>query len=504
MGRLDGKVAFITGGGSGIARAASQIFSREGAKVVLAELRPELRRAAEQLVREGGSEATFVETDVTSEDSVQNAISATLAAYGKLDVLYNSAGGSIVADGTVSEVDMSVWDHTISLDLLGTFLCCRNGIPKLVENGGGSIINMSSVVALRGSFPLHIYTSAKGGIIALTQVLAGTCARNNIRANAICPGVIMTDRVKHRFGESLDIPAPNAQAAAINLKAQIKASIAAAAIAYAPQKAHNARVQASRTLALKPMLSAIFFDFDGTLADDGDSVSEALNYACAVIRRRWPDIPTPELVQTYRHVSETAWGDYDRYLRHLSSPEAMLRAVWQETLANWGCHDPAVEREAAALYWHYRLRGCRPFSDVVPVLSRLGQRFHLSLLTNGAPSMQRSKVATSGLEALFQTIFVGGEFARGKPHPAIFEAALEAAGCRPEQAVHVGDSPRYDIAGAQAVGIHTVWLNRKRLAPTELPAQLRHQLERTRPEQEISSLTELQACIDRLMEVAPG
>lgn len=130
MGRLDGKVAFITGGGSGIARAASQIFSREGAKVVFAELRPELRRAAEQLVREGGSEATFVETDVTSEDSVQNAISATLAAYGKLDVLYNSAGGSIVEDGTVIEVDMSVWDHTISLDLLGTFLCCRNGIPQ--------------------------------------------------------------------------------------------------------------------------------------------------------------------------------------------------------------------------------------------------------------------------------------------------------------------------------------------------------------------------------------
>ena len=222
MGRLDGKVVFITGAGSGIARAASQIFTREGAKVVIAELRPELGQAAETLVREGGGEATFVETDVTREDSVKNAITTTLEVYGKLDVLYNSAGGSIVEDGKVTEVDMSVWNHTISLDLLGTFLCCRHGIPKLIETGGGSIINMSSVVALRGSFPLHVYTSAKGAILSFTQVLAGTYARNNIRANAICPGVIMTDRVKQRFGESLDIPAPNAQAAAINLKAQIE------------------------------------------------------------------------------------------------------------------------------------------------------------------------------------------------------------------------------------------------------------------------------------------
>ncbi len=222
MGRLDGKVVFITGAGSGIARAASQIFTREGAKVVIAELRPELGQAAETLVREGGGEATFVETDVTKEDSVKNALDTTLEVYGKLDVLYNSAGGSIVEDGKVTEVDMSVWNHTISLDLLGTFLCCRHGIPKLIENGGGAIINMSSVVALRGSFPIHVYTSAKGAILSFTQVLAGTYARNNIRANAICPGVIMTDRVKQRFGESLDIPAPNAQAAAINLKAQIE------------------------------------------------------------------------------------------------------------------------------------------------------------------------------------------------------------------------------------------------------------------------------------------
>ena len=253
-----------------------------------------------------------------------------------------------------------------------------------------------------------------------------------------------------------------------------------------------------------PMLSAIFFDFDGTLADDGDSIGEALDHACAVIRQRWPDIPTPDLIQTYRRASETAWGDYDRYLRHLSSPEAMLMAVWQETLGQWGYHDPAVERQAAVLYWQHRLRHCLPFPDVVPLLSRLGRYFHLSLLTNGAPAMQRAKVKTSGLEAFFHTIFVGGEFVRGKPHPAIFRAALEAASCRPEQAVHVGDSLLHDIAGAQAVGIHGVWLNRKRLAIANLSAQVRHQLGETRPEYEISSLTELQPCIDQIMAAASG
>lgn len=221
MGRLDGKVAFITGAGSGIARAASQIFTQEGAKVVIAELKPELGQETEKLVRDAGGAATFVETNVTQEDSVKNAIDKAVALYGKLDILYNCAGGSIVEDGKVTEVDMSVWNHTISLDLLGPFLCCRYGIPKLIEAGGGAIINMSSVVALRGSFPIHVYTAAKGGIISFTQVLAGTYARNNIRANAICPGVIMTDRVKQRFGESLDV-APNAQAAAINLKSQIE------------------------------------------------------------------------------------------------------------------------------------------------------------------------------------------------------------------------------------------------------------------------------------------
>ena len=220
MGRLDGKVAFITGAGSGIARSAARIFTQEGAKVAIAELKPELGRETERLVREAGGEAVCIETDVTIEESVKNAIHQTVTRYDKLDILYNCAGGSIAEDKTVTEVDMSVWQHTQSLDLLGPFLCCRHGIPELIKAGGGAIVNMSSVVALRGSFPIHVYTAAKGGVIAFTQVLARTYAKDKIRANAICPGVIMTDRVRQRLG--VDRPQTAGQSSVVNLESQLK------------------------------------------------------------------------------------------------------------------------------------------------------------------------------------------------------------------------------------------------------------------------------------------
>lgn len=247
------------------------------------------------------------------------------------------------------------------------------------------------------------------------------------------------------------------------------------------------------------MLKAIFFDFDGTLADDGDSIRDALDQACAVILRRWPDIPLTDLIQAYRQASDTAWGDYDRYLRHLSSPEAMLMAVWQHTLSGWGYHDPTAERQAADIYWQHRLRRCQPYPDVVPLLSQLTDRFPLVLLTNGAPAMQRTKIQKSSLESFFQHIFVGGEFARGKPDPAIFQAALEAIDCHPEHAVYVGDSLLHDIVGAQGVGIRGVWLNRKGTSIADLPPQIRQQLGTTRPDYEMDSLSSLPACIDQLM-----
>ena len=123
----------------------------------------------------------------------------------------------MIRDKRVTDVDMSVWNHTMSLDLLGTFLCSRYGIPEIIKAGGGAIINMSSVVALRGAFPVHIYTAAKGGVIALTQAMACEYAHDHIRVNAICPGVILTDRVKQRFGKSAESPATTDQTRAIKI-----------------------------------------------------------------------------------------------------------------------------------------------------------------------------------------------------------------------------------------------------------------------------------------------
>ncbi|MGH7965012.1 MAG: HAD family hydrolase, partial [Candidatus Binatia bacterium] len=148
------------------------------------------------------------------------------------------------------------------------------------------------------------------------------------------------------------------------------------------------------------MLKAVFFDFDGTLAEDEDSIRDALAKACRVACSRWPELDAATLAATYRQISEAAWGDYDRCLRHFSSPEAMLAAVWNQTLARWNFCDPAVEQEAADAYWQHRLRTCRPCAEAVLLLQRLAPRFHLSVLTNGAPAMQRAKLAATGLAPL--------------------------------------------------------------------------------------------------------
>ena len=196
MGRLDCKVAVITGAGSGIARAAARIFTREGAQVVVAEINPELGAAA---ALEAGNNAVFIPTDVTDEDSVEGTMAQAVEHFGALHILFNCAGGSVLEDKAVTDVDMEVWERTIPLDLKGPFLCCRHGIPRVITSGGGAVINVSSVVALRGNHPAHVYSSAKGGLISLTRSLAGSYSKDGVRANVICPGLIKTDRVKSRY-----------------------------------------------------------------------------------------------------------------------------------------------------------------------------------------------------------------------------------------------------------------------------------------------------------------
>lgn len=196
MNRLADKVAVITGAGSGIGRAAAKLFVAEGAKVVVAEIDERLGEAS---ARAAGAGARFIRTDVTDEESVKRMVQETRAAFGRIDVLLNGAGGSLREDRPVTEVDLAVWDHTIALDLKGPFLCCRHVIPVMLEQGSGSVVNFSSVVALRGNHIAHVYIMAKGGLIAFTRALAGAYSPKGIRVNAICPGVVLTERVKSRF-----------------------------------------------------------------------------------------------------------------------------------------------------------------------------------------------------------------------------------------------------------------------------------------------------------------
>jgi NAD(P)-dependent dehydrogenase (short-subunit alcohol dehydrogenase family) len=202
MNRLAGKVAVITGGGSGIGRASASMFVAEGAKVIVAEIDEALGEAS---ARQAGAGARFVRTDVTDDDSVKQMVRQAQSEFGQIDVLLNCAGGSVSNDRLVTEVDLSVWDHTISLDLKGPFLCCRHVIPAMVERGKGSVVNFSSVVALRGNHIAHVYVAAKGALISLTRSLAGAYSPKGIRINAICPGVVLTDRVKGRFSEGNQI-----------------------------------------------------------------------------------------------------------------------------------------------------------------------------------------------------------------------------------------------------------------------------------------------------------
>jgi NAD(P)-dependent dehydrogenase (short-subunit alcohol dehydrogenase family) len=198
MGRLNGKVAFLTGGGAGIAKVSAMQFVKEGAKVALVDINAEVGRKAEEEVRKLGGEVIFIEADVTQDASVKQAIDKTVANFGRLDVLVNCAGGSLLEDAPVHEMDLAIWHRTITLNLLHPFLCCRHGIPHMMKAGGGSIINFSSMVGLTGSYR-PAYAAAKGGIMSFTKTLAAQYADHGIRANAIAPGSIRTERSIKRY-----------------------------------------------------------------------------------------------------------------------------------------------------------------------------------------------------------------------------------------------------------------------------------------------------------------
>jgi NAD(P)-dependent dehydrogenase (short-subunit alcohol dehydrogenase family) len=201
MGRLDGKVAVITGAASGIGRAAARLFAGEGARVVLGDIRAEQGAA---VAAEIGAAAAFVATDVSKEADVQRLVATATERFGGLDVMYNNAGGATPRDGKVTDMPLDEFWRTISVDLFGTFLGCRFAIPALAARGGGSIINTTSIRALTGTAGADAYSAAKGGVIALTRALAMQWHTAGIRVNAIGPGVVGTDRVLAMLNPATD------------------------------------------------------------------------------------------------------------------------------------------------------------------------------------------------------------------------------------------------------------------------------------------------------------
>ena len=201
MDRVLGKVVVITGGAAGIGAATARLCAGEGARVVTFDIDAINGVKVQDEIRAAGGDALFVQTDVTDEAAIKRGFAAAMDRHGKVSALVNVAGGSSTSDAPVDQVDMELWDKTIGLDLKGTFLCCRHGVPHLIAGGGGAIVNTSSWAALTG-FRKHVYVSAKGGVVALTRALAGEYAKDNVRANVVCPGGVLTERQKLRQAEA--------------------------------------------------------------------------------------------------------------------------------------------------------------------------------------------------------------------------------------------------------------------------------------------------------------
>jgi NAD(P)-dependent dehydrogenase (short-subunit alcohol dehydrogenase family) len=191
--RLQDKVAIITGAGGGMGRVAAQLFANEGAKVVVAEFGEAAGRETVAQVEASGGQATYVRTDVSDEASAKAMVDHAIATYGRVDVLYNNAGVMPEADHSVIDTDVATWDQVMAVNVRGVFLGCKYAIPKMVEQGSGSIINIASFVALLGcSVPQDAYTASKGAIISLTRSLAVQFGPRGVRTNAICPGPVET------------------------------------------------------------------------------------------------------------------------------------------------------------------------------------------------------------------------------------------------------------------------------------------------------------------------
>jgi NAD(P)-dependent dehydrogenase (short-subunit alcohol dehydrogenase family) len=197
--RLDGKVCVITGAGGGMGREAAIVFTGEGAKVCVADVDLDV---AEETVSECPGEAFAVRVNVANEDDVRHMYASAAERFGGVDVLYNNAGISPADDASVLDTSVEAWQRVQDVNTKGVFLCCKHGIPYLLERGGGSVINVASFVAILGAATSQIsYTASKGAVLALSRELAVQFARQAIRVNALCPGPVETPLLLAIYGD---------------------------------------------------------------------------------------------------------------------------------------------------------------------------------------------------------------------------------------------------------------------------------------------------------------